>query len=136
MRLLYGARLTDEATCYKAFPTATLQAMDLQCERFEFCPEVTAKALRMGLRITEAPIRYQARSVAEGKKIRWRDGVEALQTLWRWRNWRPGGCHATLAGAHSAESRARRRVAAESKAPPHAPLTAARAAPPVSRAAP
>ncbi len=89
VQLLYGARLTDEATCYKAFPTATLRAMDLQCERFEFCPEATAKALRMGLKITEVPISYSARSTAEGKKIRWRDGLEALQTLWRWRNWRP-----------------------------------------------
>lgn len=89
VRFLYGARLTDEATCYKAFPTEVLRAMDLQCERFEFCPEVTAKVLRMGLRITEVPIRYQARGVAEGKKICWRDGVEALQTLWRWRNWSP-----------------------------------------------
>lgn len=90
VRLLYTARLTDEATCYKAIPTVVLRAMDLRCERFEFCPEVTAKALRMGLRITEVPIRYHARSVAQGKKIRLRDGVEALRTLWWWRNWRPG----------------------------------------------
>lgn len=89
MRLLYGARLTDEATCYKAFPTDVLRATDLQCERFKFCPEVTAKASRMGLRITEVPIRYRARSVVQGKKIRLRDGVEALRTLWRWRNWQP-----------------------------------------------
>jgi hypothetical protein len=62
----------------------------LQCERFEFCPEVTAKACRMGLRIVEIPIRYVPRSVAQGKKIRWRDGWTAARTLWRWRNWRPG----------------------------------------------
>jgi hypothetical protein len=89
VRLLYGARLTDEATCYKAFPTKVLRAMDLECERFEFCPEVTAKALRMGLRIVEVPIHYDPRTVAQGKKIRWRDGLEALRTLWRWRHWTP-----------------------------------------------
>jgi hypothetical protein len=88
VRVLYGVRITDEATCYKAFPTDILRAMDLQCERFEFCPEVTAKACRMGLTIHEVPIRYAPRSAAEGKKIRWTDGVEALQTLWRWRQWR------------------------------------------------
>jgi len=93
VRLLYGARLTDEATCYKAFPTAVLRAMDLKCERFEFCPEVTAKALRMGLRIMEVPIHYRARSHSEGKKIRCRDGVEALRTLWRWRKWTPRSQH-------------------------------------------
>ncbi|MGH7138719.1 MAG: glycosyltransferase family 2 protein [Pirellulales bacterium] len=89
-RRLYGARLTDEATCYKVFPTEALRAMRLVCERFEFCPEVTAKACRMGLRIAEVPVRYSPRGMAEGKKIRWRDGVEALVTLWRWRKWEPG----------------------------------------------
>ena len=89
VRVLYGVRITDEATCYKAFPTDILRAMDLQCERFEFCPEVTAKACRMGLTILEVPIHYAPRSAAEGKKIRWTDGVEALRTLWRWRQWRP-----------------------------------------------
>jgi glycosyltransferase involved in cell wall biosynthesis len=88
-RLLYGARLTDEATCYKAFPTAMLRAMDLECERFEFCPEVTAKACRLGVRIREVPIRYSARGRRGGKKIRWTDGLQALGTLWRWRKWRP-----------------------------------------------
>ncbi len=88
-RLLYGLRVTDEATCYKAFPTVALREMDLACERFEFCPEVTAKACRLGLRITEVPIRYEPRSMAEGKKIRWTDGIEAFVTLWRWRKWQP-----------------------------------------------
>ncbi|MGO8751788.1 MAG: glycosyltransferase family 2 protein [Thermoguttaceae bacterium] len=88
LRLLYGARVTDEATCYKAFPTATLKAMALQCEGFEFCPEVTAKACRLGLKILEVPIHYEPRSVREGKKIRWSDGWKALLTLWRYRHWR------------------------------------------------
>lgn len=87
VRVLYGNCLTDEATCYKVFRTADLRAMDLQCERFEFCPEVTAKACRMGLQILEIPISYQPRSVREGKKIRLRDGWQAIRTLWRWRNW-------------------------------------------------
>jgi hypothetical protein len=43
----------------------------------------------MGLRIVEVPIHYDPRTVAQGKKIRWRDGAEALKTLWRWRKWRP-----------------------------------------------
>ncbi len=89
VRLLYGVRITDEATCYKAFHTAALRAMDLRCERFEFCPEVTAKSCRMGLRIVEVPIRYHGRTTREGKKLRWHDGIEALRTLWRWRGWEP-----------------------------------------------
>ncbi|MBN1908516.1 MAG: glycosyltransferase family 2 protein [Pirellulales bacterium] len=85
--MLYGQRLTDEATCYKAFPTELLRSMRLDCERFEFCPEVTAKACRLGLKIHEVPIRYVARRIGEGKKIRWRDGLAALAALWRWRRW-------------------------------------------------
>ncbi|GAB6186273.1 glycosyltransferase family 2 protein [Thermopirellula anaerolimosa] len=87
VRLLYRVRITDEATCYKVFPTEVLRAMELECERFEFCPEVTAKAARMGLRIVEVPIHYQGRSVREGKKIRFRDGLAAMATLWKYRRW-------------------------------------------------
>jgi dolichol-phosphate mannosyltransferase len=91
VRMLYGQRITDEATCYKAFRTDVLRRLDLQCERFEFCPEVTAKVCRMGIRIHEVPIRYHPRTVSEGKKIRWRDGVEAISTLlyWRFARFRP-----------------------------------------------
>lgn len=89
VRLLYGVRITDEATCYKAFRTSTLRSMDLICERFEFCPEVTAKACRMGLRIVEVPIRYMSRRVRDGKKIGVRDALEAVRTLWHWRRWNP-----------------------------------------------
>ncbi len=93
VRWLYGTTLTDEATCYKVFPTDLLRAMDLQCERFEFCPEVTAKACRLGLRILEVPIRYDARSMEAGKKIRWTDGLAALAALWKWRRWERGDGH-------------------------------------------
>jgi glycosyltransferase involved in cell wall biosynthesis len=87
--LFYGIRITDVATCYKALPTKLLKEMDLQCERFEFCPEVAAKACRLGLTIREVPIRYQARTRRAGKKIHWTDGVYALATLWKLRQWRP-----------------------------------------------
>ncbi|MCC6731287.1 MAG: glycosyltransferase family 2 protein [Chthonomonadales bacterium] len=88
VRVLYGAPLTDEATCYKLFRREVLLSLPLACRRFEFCPEVTAKALRRGHRIVEVPIRYAPRTVAEGKKIRWTDGVTAVWTLLRYRFWR------------------------------------------------
>lgn len=88
VRILYGAKLTDEATCYKAFRSDLLINMDLECERFEFCPEVTAKALRMGERIAELPITYIPRSKSEGKKIRWTDAPEAFLTLAKYRKWK------------------------------------------------
>jgi dolichol-phosphate mannosyltransferase len=83
--LLYSAHLTDEATAYKAFRTEVLRSIPLECRRFEFCPEVTAKARRMGYRIHEVPVSYNARGIADGKKIRARDGWEALWTLVRCR---------------------------------------------------
>ncbi len=83
--LLYNAQLTDEATAYKAFRIGVLRRMNLRCRRFEFCPEVTAKARRLGYHIVEVPVRYNARGIGEGKKIRTRDGWEALWTLWRYR---------------------------------------------------
>ncbi|HOP77111.1 MAG: glycosyltransferase family 2 protein [Thermogutta sp.] len=89
VRMWFRLRVTDEATCYKVLPLEVLRAMDLECERFEFCPEVTAKIARMGLRLKEVPIQYRGRSRRQGKKIRFRDGWEAICTLWRYRSWRP-----------------------------------------------
>jgi dolichol-phosphate mannosyltransferase len=91
VRFIYGAKLTDEATCYKAMSTALLSAMRLECERFEFCPEVTAKLCRLGIAIHEVPISYFPRGTSAGKKIRWRDGIQAMRTLWRWRKWTRDG---------------------------------------------
>jgi dolichol-phosphate mannosyltransferase len=83
--VLYGTHLTDEATCYKVFRTSLIRSIPLRCERFEFCPEVTAKVAKRGERILEVPIRYRYRTKAEGKKIGWRDGFEAFWTLFRYR---------------------------------------------------
>ncbi len=106
VRLLYGVRLSDEATCYKAFSTELLRKLDLQCERFEFCPEVTAKLCRLGIKIEEVPIHYEARNIREGKKLRWTDGIAALKTLWKYRNWSSG---ATVCDNQVAGSRGRTR---------------------------
>ncbi len=79
--ILYFRRVRDEATCYKAFRTDVIQGMNLTCMRFEFCPEVTAKAIRGGHKIMEFPIKYHPRSKEAGKKIRWTDAPEAFWTL-------------------------------------------------------
>ena len=92
---LFAARITDEATGYKAFRAATLHSLTLTCRRFEFCPEVTAKLRLAGYQISEVPISYRPRSIAQGKKIRCRDGFEALWTLIRLR----------LVGRHAAAAR-------------------------------
>ncbi len=79
--LLYRSGLTDEPTGCKAFRTELLKDLPLRSTGFEFCPEVTAWVRKRGESIVEVPIRYRKRSVAEGKKIQWQDGVIALWTL-------------------------------------------------------
>lgn len=79
--ILYGQRITDEATAYKAFRREVIEKIDLTCKRFEFCPEVTAKVLRRGEKIIEVPVTYRARNFEAGKKIGWRDFFVAVWTL-------------------------------------------------------
>ncbi len=83
--VLYGANITDEPTCYKAFRADLLKSIPLECTRFEFCPEVTAKVLRSGREIVEVPIHYNPRKKSEGKKIGWADGLEAIWVLLKYR---------------------------------------------------
>src|SRR5271166_1528789 len=89
--LLYGAGIHDEATCYKVFRRSLITQVSLECRRFEFCPEVTAKLCRMGEEIAEVPIAYAPRSAGEGKKIRHSDGWLAIWTLFRYRFSRRAG---------------------------------------------
>ena len=83
--LFPGSGITDEATCYKMFRLPVLRSFPLRAQRFDFCPEVTAKVLKRGIRIHEVPIHYRARTNEQGKKIRWTDGVDALWTLIKYR---------------------------------------------------
>ena len=84
--LLYHVRITDEATCYKAFDTSMVISLNLTAQGFEFCPEVTAKVLRSGYHIHEVPISYFPRTKEGGKKLRfWREGIRAGWTLLKYR---------------------------------------------------
>lgn len=83
--VLFGARLTDMETCYKMMDTKLLRSLDLQAQRFDIEPEITARLLRRRQSIMELPIRYEGRTHSEGKKIGWSDGVKAITTLISWR---------------------------------------------------
>ena len=67
------------------FRADILKSINLKCKRFEFCPEVTAKILRRGIKIYEVPIHYYPRSIEQGKKIKWRDGLQAIWALIKYR---------------------------------------------------
>ncbi len=79
--LLYRARLTDVSCGYKAVRADLLRSLGLECRRFEFCFEVTAKLRRRGVSILEVPISFTARTKKEGKKIGTADFFEAVWTL-------------------------------------------------------
>jgi len=83
--LICGTKITDEPTCYKVFKKDLLDSLNLQTNGFEFCPEVTAKIAKAGIKIFEVPISYNPRSKAEGKKIKCKDGFIALWTLLKYR---------------------------------------------------
>ena len=83
--LLYAQHITDEPACYKVFKADILKSIKLDYDRFEFCPEVTAKVSKMGYKIKELPMNYYPRSFAEGKKLNWKDGVKAIWVLLKYR---------------------------------------------------
>jgi glycosyltransferase involved in cell wall biosynthesis len=83
--VLYGSSLTDMETCYKVMRADVARALDLECNRFDIEPEITAKLLRAGHRIVERPVRFEPRNRAQGKKIGWRDGLHAIGVLLRYR---------------------------------------------------
>jgi glycosyltransferase involved in cell wall biosynthesis len=79
--VLFGARLTDMETAYKAMRREALAGIRLRAVGFDIEPELTAKLLRAGRRIVEVPISYKPRRENEGKKMRWIDGVDAVYSL-------------------------------------------------------
>ncbi len=81
--VLFDSYISDLETCFKLLPVALYRELDVRSAGFGMEAEVTAKLLRRGVRPYEVPISYRARSRAEGKKLTWRDGVEALWILTR-----------------------------------------------------
>jgi len=78
-------KLTDMETCYKVFRREVLKNIQLKSDRFGFEPEITAKIAKGNWRIYEVPISYAGRTYEEGKKITWKDGVQALWCIVRYR---------------------------------------------------
>lgn len=76
--VVFGRRVTDQHTCYKVFKTELLRSLPLRETGFGFCAEVTAMLLKNRVQIEEVPISYCPRSIEQGKKIRWHDGLRAL----------------------------------------------------------
>lgn len=83
--ILFGSRLTDMGTAYKVFSQDVASQLNLRANRFDIDPEITAQICKLKIKIVEVPISYNPRTVLEGKKINWRDGIKAIITLFRYR---------------------------------------------------
>ena len=81
--ILFNAWLSDLETCFKVMPLELYRSLDLREEGFGVEPEITGKLLKRHIRPYEVPISYRARGREEGKKLTWRDGVQALWILAR-----------------------------------------------------
>ena len=81
--VLFGSAITDMETCYKIMRTEVAHSLQLDANRFDIEPQITARVLRRGHRIHELPVKFEPRSRAQGKKIGWRDGVRALEVLFK-----------------------------------------------------
>lgn len=79
--------LSDMETCYKVFTRAVKERLRVTSRRFGFEPEFTARVARMNVRIYEVPISYHGRTYAEGKKIGWKDGFEAIWCILKFNLW-------------------------------------------------
>jgi dolichol-phosphate hexosyltransferase len=83
--ILFNSYISDLETCFKLMPLDLYRALDVQSRGFGMEAEITGKLLKRGARPFEVPITYRARGREEGKKITWKDGVEALWILARLR---------------------------------------------------
>lgn len=83
--VLYGAPITDVATCYKLVRTEVLRSLPLHSSGFDLDFEIPARLRLKNHEIYELPIEYRPRTTEQGKKIRWRDGLSAAWVMLRTR---------------------------------------------------
>ncbi len=76
--LLTDLNLTDVETGYKAFRGEIIRNMIIETRGFGFEIEVTAKIAKLKCRVYEVPISYYGRTYEEGKKIGFKDGLDAI----------------------------------------------------------
>ncbi|HTZ11124.1 MAG TPA: glycosyltransferase family 2 protein [Candidatus Margulisiibacteriota bacterium] len=87
LNLLFNVRINDFLTCYKLFRRETISSLGIKSPGFDMDAEIVTKALKKKMRIEQVPISYQPRNYAQGKKIRWLDGIHAMLAIVRYRFW-------------------------------------------------
>ena len=77
--------LTDVHTCYKVIRKDIFMKLKIKEKGFSFCPEVTTKLANLSYPIVEVPISYNGREIKDGKKIRFKDAIIALITIYKYK---------------------------------------------------
>lgn len=92
VRALFAARITDVETGHKVFRRKLIEGLTLRADRFDFEPELVCRMLARRVRLGERAIGYAPRGYADGKSIDWKDGLQAVTTIAKWRvlTWRDG----------------------------------------------
>jgi glycosyltransferase involved in cell wall biosynthesis len=80
---LTDMNVTDIETGYKAFRGELIRNMTIKSRGFGFEVEVTARVAKLKAIVYEVPISYYGRTYEEGKKISFRDGLQALWYIFR-----------------------------------------------------
>ena len=84
--LVFNQTLTDIECCYKMMTSEVARSLRLTANDFGIEVELCAQVARQrNLRIYELGISYFGRTYAEGKKIKWKDGLKALWYVIRFR---------------------------------------------------
>jgi len=87
LNLLFGAQLNDFLTCYKLLRRDTLNKLNLKSKGFGVDTEIVSKILKRKLKIKQVAVSYKPRNYAEGKKIKWYDGIRAILSIIKYRFW-------------------------------------------------
>ena len=83
--ILYGKLITDPLTGYKLYKRDFFKNNIIKSKGFEADHEISAKLIKQKYNIIEVPISYKPRTLAEGKKINFFDGLKALFTIIKYR---------------------------------------------------
>ncbi len=87
LNVLFNTRLNDFLTCYKLLRRQTLNELGLKSSGFSIDTEIVTKILKKKLNIKQVAVSYKPRNYAEGKKIKWYDGVKDIISIIKYRYW-------------------------------------------------
>ena len=85
VNILTDKNFTDIECGYKVFKKEILENCNLKEKTFTFETEVTMKISKYNLKIYEVGVSYSGRTIEEGKKIKFKDGVLAIFTIFKYR---------------------------------------------------